>query len=54
MNKEKDKQEKNFLRERFINRYCKSRGWNPNSLSVNQMMEILSKSEYKNPKLKLE
>lgn len=38
-----------LLREKFINEYSKSKGWNPNELSTNQMLEIISQKQYKTP-----
>jgi Ca2+-binding EF-hand superfamily protein len=37
----------NELREKFLNEYAKSKGWNPDELSTNQMLEIVSQKGYK-------
>lgn len=37
----------NIKKESFIRRFCKSKGWNPNELSTNQMLVIVNKKEYK-------
>jgi hypothetical protein len=42
-----------MLREKFINEYSKKRGWNPKELSTNQMLEIATQREYKQPGLLL-
>jgi hypothetical protein len=44
-------EELNLLREKFINEYSKNKGWNPNELSTNQMLEIVSQKQYKTPGL---
>jgi hypothetical protein len=44
-------EELNLLREKFIHEYSKSKGWNPNELSTNQMLEIVSQKQYKAPGL---
>ncbi len=46
------KQEKTILKEKFIREYCKKKGWNMNSLTSNQMLEIVSQSKYKSPSIK--
>jgi hypothetical protein len=43
------KDEALLLREKFINEYSKKKGWNPNELSTNQMLEIIGQREYKTP-----
>jgi len=43
------KDEALLLREKFINEYSKKKGWNPNELSTNQMLEIVGQREYKSP-----
>lgn len=45
------KEELNLLREKFIHEYSKNKGWNPNELSTNQMLEIVSQKQYKTPGL---
>jgi hypothetical protein len=44
-------EELNMLREKFLNEYAKTKGWNPKRLSTNQMLEISSQKEYKTPGL---
>lgn len=38
------------LREKFLISYCKEKGWNHNELTTGQMLIIVNKPEYKNPK----
>lgn len=40
-----------ILRENFIVKYSKKKGWDPDKLTTSQMMEIVSSKEYKNPGL---
>ena len=40
-----------ILREKFINEYSRKKGWDKNSLTPNQLLEILEQKEYKNPGL---
>jgi len=40
-----------FLREKFINEYSKSKGWNPSELSTQQLLEITTQTGYKTPGL---
>lgn len=40
-----------LLREKFISEYSKKKGWDPKSLTTNQMLEIATQKEYKNPGL---
>jgi hypothetical protein len=42
-----------ILREKFLNKYSKEKGWNPDNLTANQMLEIVSQKEYKTPNLLL-
>jgi hypothetical protein len=44
-------EEINMLREKFLHEYSKNKGWNPNELSTNQMLEIVSQKQYKAPGL---
>lgn len=44
------KEELRILREKYIEKYCKSRGWNPKELKTSQLLEIAKNSEYINPK----
>lgn len=37
-------------KENFIRKFCKEKGWNPNELSTNQMLIIVSQKDYKNLK----
>jgi hypothetical protein len=39
-----------LLRERFIKTFCKQKGWNPNELTVNQMLIITKEKNYLKPK----
>jgi hypothetical protein len=43
------KEDLNLLREKFVGDYAKKKGWNKNSLSSTQMLEIVEQKEYKNP-----
>ncbi len=45
------KDELNLLREKFVSEYAKKKGWNKESLSSTQMLEIVEQKEYKNPGL---
>ncbi len=45
------KEEISLLKEKFINQYCKTKGWNPKELSTNQMLRIIAQDGYKNPKI---
>ena len=38
-----------LLREKFLNEYSKSKGWNPRELSTTQMLEVVNCREYKTP-----
>ena len=40
-----------MLRERFISEYARKKGWDKNSLSPNQLLEIISSNGYKTPGL---
>ena len=44
-------EEINMLREKFLHEYSKNKGWNPNELSTNQMLEIVSQKQYTAPGL---
>lgn len=46
-------EETNLLREKFIIEYSKTKGWNPNELSTQQMLEITTQKQYKSPGLLL-
>ena len=39
-----------LLKENFIKKFCKEKGWNPNELTVNQMLIITKQANYINPK----
>lgn len=38
-----------ILRERFITKFCKEKGWSPNNLTHNQMKVIVTNPYYLNP-----
>jgi hypothetical protein len=40
-----------ILREKFIKKLCREKGWNPENLTTGQRMIIVNKEEYKNPKI---
>jgi|TARA_B100000768_G_C11045512_1_gene276090 hypothetical protein len=40
-----------LLREKFISTYCKEKGWDSKNLSSNQMLEVVTHKDYKNPGL---
>jgi len=50
-NNQLSQQEVNLLREKFLNEYSKSKGWNPDELSTIQMLEVSSQKDYKTPGL---
>lgn len=37
------------LRKNFMTEYCRSKGWDMNNLTEEQLFEITSHKEYKNP-----
>ena len=39
----------NHVREKFISKYCLSRGWDVSNLTPEQLNEITNHKEYKNP-----
>jgi hypothetical protein len=39
----------NEIREKFISKYCMSRGWDLRNLNPEQLNEIKNQKEYKNP-----
>lgn len=39
------------MREQFIEKYCKSKNWDSSNLTTEQLAEIKSKPEYKNPSM---
>jgi hypothetical protein len=47
----KEKENIKLLRERFLVKFCKQKGWNSNELTTGQMLIIVNQSEYKNPKI---
>ena len=47
----KEKRKLSVLRERFLVKYCKEKGWNHNELTTGQMLHITTRPEYKNPQL---
>ena len=44
------KEDLKLLREQFISKYSKEKGWDINRLTSNQMLEIVQNDDYKNPK----
>jgi hypothetical protein len=40
-----------ILREKFIKKICREKGWNPENLTVDQRVLIINKEEYRNPKI---
>lgn len=50
MNLINPKDKNKILKEIFLIKYCKEKGWNPNELTTGQMMKIVSLKEYKNIK----
>lgn len=40
-----------ILREKFISEYARKKGWDKNSLTPNQLLEIVEQRGYKNPGL---
>jgi hypothetical protein len=46
-----NKEEISLLRERFITKYCKEKGWDQQTLTTEQLLEISQNREYKNPGL---
>ena len=38
-----------ILREKFISEYSKKKGWDKNSLTPNQLLEIVQSKGYSNP-----
>tara|TARA_B100000497_G_C7620554_1_gene372806 strand:- start:150 stop:332 length:183 start_codon:yes stop_codon:yes gene_type:complete len=40
-----------LLREKFLSTYCKEKGWDSKNLSSNQMLEVVTHKDYKNPGL---
>jgi hypothetical protein len=47
----KEKRKISSLRERFLVKYCKEKGWNYKELTTGQMLHIVTKPEYKNPQI---
>lgn len=43
------KEELTTLREKYIHEYSKKKGWNSDSLSSEQLLEIVQSNGYKNP-----
>ena len=43
------KEELTTLREKYIHEYSKKKGWNFDSLSSEQLLEIVQSNGYKNP-----
>ena len=46
-----DKNDIQMLREKFLVEYARKKGWNVNSLTPNQMLEIVEQPAYKSPGL---
>lgn len=42
-----DKKESVTKRERFIYEYCKMKNWDPNNLTPNQLLEIVTNPSYR-------
>jgi hypothetical protein len=40
---------KKILREKFISKFCKQRGWSKEKLTPEQMLLIVTNPKYKNP-----
>lgn len=47
--KKRKKLDIKILVEKFIDDYCKKKGWNPKKLSPSQLIEIVEQKEYKSP-----
>jgi hypothetical protein len=43
--------ETKMIREKFKHSYAKSKGWNPNDLTTEQLIEITQQKEWRNPGL---
>jgi hypothetical protein len=43
------KEDENVLREKFVIDYCRKKGWDKESLSPTQMLEVVQQGGYKNP-----
>ena len=43
------KDDENMLREKFVSEYTRKKGWDKESLTPTQMLEIVQQSGYKNP-----
>jgi hypothetical protein len=50
-NQAMSKEDTVLLREKFINEYSKTKGWDPKNLSTTQMLEIATQKGYKSPGL---
>lgn len=42
-------EDEKLLREKFLSEYVRKKGWNKDSLSPDQMLEIVQSKGYKNP-----
>jgi hypothetical protein len=40
-----------MLQEQFLHNYARAKGWNPNNLTPNQLLEIANQTGYKSPML---
>ena len=43
------KDDETMLREKFVSEYARKKGWDKESLTPTQMLEIVQQSGYKNP-----
>ena len=50
--KNKIRLEENLLKEAFLANFCKKRGWNPNELTTEQLLQIAKEQSYRNPKIR--
>jgi len=41
-----NKKDTNLLRERFLIKFCKEKGWNPKELTTNQMLIVVKNQNY--------
>ena len=42
-------EDEKLLREKYLSEYVRKKGWNKDSLSPDQMLEIVQSKGYKNP-----
>lgn len=43
------KEDESILREKFIQDFCRKKGWDKDNLTPTQMLEMVQNSGYKNP-----